>query len=193
MKIRNGFSLFETLMAITISMIVVVSAISLYVFYQRGYSRGSAYLNTHADARLTMDWIVRDGRTCRRVIEAWGTFSTSDDTVIFEIPSIDVSGDIIPDTYDHIIYNQNGNNIERIVDAQPSSARADQTQTIARRCQTIFYTTAGAPLSGVANPAWLRGVEIAITTSETTGSPSGTADIPAQLVLNSAVRFRNRI
>ncbi len=61
-KNRNGFTLEETLITITITALTLLLILSIYILYQRTYRKGSNKAEISQNARITVDKIARDLR-----------------------------------------------------------------------------------------------------------------------------------
>ena len=62
LKNRNGFTLEETLITITITALTLLLILSVYILYQRTYRKGSNKAEISQNARITIDKIGRDIR-----------------------------------------------------------------------------------------------------------------------------------
>lgn len=151
----RGATLMELLIVIAISALIVLALLSLYSAGQRYFVTQSAKADTIEDSRHPLTWITRDIRGAVQVVSAYDAYSTSANSLILKVPSIDESGDIIDvDNYfDYIVYRRNPetpDNLERIIDADDASARMDRTKILADNVDSFtlsFFDSDGADAS----------------------------------------------
>ena len=164
-KNKNGFTIIEVIVASFIGMIILAAALVLLSVGQRCFVTGIGFADIHSEARKTMDRIARDIRWATRVMAG-----SDNDTLILEIPSIDAQGDIIDidATYDYVTYRLNPadlTELERVVQADAASSRANETLTIANDVSAIEYSSGGVVLSAIAGVTALTDVSIDVTTT----------------------------
>jgi len=84
----EGFSLIELLIAAAVAIIVLGIVGLVYVSSERSFRFGRAAIESEADLRLAMDWLIRDIREAQ-------SLSISDDTVTLQIPPYIASDDVV--------------------------------------------------------------------------------------------------
>jgi hypothetical protein len=82
--------------------------------------------------------------------------------VVFEIPSINSSGNILSNTYDYAVLFSSTTNIYRIMDANASSARVDSTKKLTDVLQNLTLTYDNG------TPSAANSIMVNILTSTTT-------------------------
>lgn len=109
----------EIQIAAFIASIILLAAVSLYTMYWRTFVTDSAYLDVYSSSRIAVDHMVRDIRCAAQVVTNYGSYTTTDNTIVLQVPSIDNSNppitinSITSDTnlyYDYIIYTLIYNN-----------------------------------------------------------------------------------
>ncbi len=140
----------EIIVSVVLASFIFGIILFLYLGSQRSFDSSRIYSDIYADARLALDWMSKDIKWATQVLSAWGGYTTSTDCLVMEIPSIDTTGDIIdadgdgiPDDYDHLIYQLNSTNLERIMDADdtvPNKGRSDHTNVIANNISSLIFT-----------------------------------------------------
>jgi len=101
-KVRRqiqGFTIVELLIASGIALIILAIVGFMYVSSERSFKFGQTVLNSEADLRLAMDWLVRDIRAAKSISPDTVTLTIPPDTVTLTI-SLE-SGDTVVDyTFD---------------------------------------------------------------------------------------------
>jgi prepilin-type N-terminal cleavage/methylation domain-containing protein len=141
---RAGFSLLESLMAMTILTLMVGAILSLY-------SKGQS--DAIEQGRYPLAWITRDVKLSTAIEPSWNGYTASSNTLILRIPSVDANGLIIDMAAhsDHVIYRIEGRRLYRIVDAEDGvSARVDRTRVLADGMAALafaYYDASGTVLT----------------------------------------------
>jgi len=192
---QRGFSLVEVIFASVIGVIIMGMLMILYIGANRSMVVGITSAEINADGRLAMDHVVRDVR--------WGTqvmtshthsvsseiFTTDNNELIVEIPSIDSSGDVIASTYDYVIFTLNASNptrLRKVVDPDASSNRNSIDQTIANNINSFNLTSSGTDLESIGSLNSVESLEIVLTVNK---QPLNYSTITE--TLNSVVKLRN--
>lgn len=214
-KFRKGFTLVEFQVASIIASIIIIAALSLYIFYWHAFSTSDAFLNIYGNSRIAMLRLSKDIRGASQILTTstlgTPTYTTSSSCVVLQVPSITVSSGIItiiPSQYDNIIYNVVNNNLYEIVlpytaGAAPSARKASNG-AVAKYCSSVtFYyvntanntwTPLSNFISGGGSLANVTNLGISLPMNETilsfSGGGSGVQNI--SLSPNTIVRLRNK-
>ena len=151
---QKGLSLIEVLIGTVLSSIIMLALLSLYIAGQKYFFNQGAKADTIEDSSYPSEWISRDIRGAMQAVGTHvgssGTYTTSANTLVLQVPSIGPSESIISGSFDYIIYRRNPSNqnfLERIIDANDGvSSRTDGTRFIADDVSSIlfrFYDTDG--------------------------------------------------
>ncbi len=76
-NIKNGFTLIETIVAISLFTIVVMASGSMFIMSQKIYTNGSALSELTQNARIALDKISRELRQSRDLITDFSAIATS--------------------------------------------------------------------------------------------------------------------
>jgi prepilin-type N-terminal cleavage/methylation domain-containing protein len=106
----RGMSLIELLVAVAISAIVVIALLTLYVEGQKYFFNQNSRADTIEEIRSDMARISRDIRDATNIandVTAYDgqKYTTDDDCLVLEVPSIDGTGAIISGSIDSIVYS----------------------------------------------------------------------------------------
>lgn len=130
----RAFSLIEVVITVALSAILMLAITQLYVVY----GRVILFQKSSIDVALGASGIIDAARTAglqAKQVVATHTFSgvsytSGTTTALFELPTIDASGAIVPNAYDYIGIYTSGTDAYRLVDAAPGSSRLSGTKRL---------------------------------------------------------------
>ncbi|MFB0565572.1 MAG: prepilin-type N-terminal cleavage/methylation domain-containing protein [Candidatus Aminicenantaceae bacterium] len=175
-KIRfkpKGITLIEFLVATAIGVIILIGILTLYSTGQRYLINGGIRADVLHDGRYVLEWLSRDIKEAIQIIQSWDVYSTTSDSLVLEIPSINSSGFIvdIENDFDYIIYRQKpqfAHKLERIVDAKDGvSSRVDSSRIIANRISSFVLSSEGVEFSSTSDFSTVSYIDISLTTRKT--------------------------
>jgi hypothetical protein len=194
LRSRRGISLVEVLVAVGISTLLFASVFTVNLLARQTFEFSSTYMDTHSGTRIGMDWMTQDVRWANQILSSITInsvlYTTANDVLVLEIPSIDGNDDVISGTNDYVVYHLNADDatiLERTVDADAASSRADETRTITNNVDTLSFSSNGTALASVADVTSLTQIEVALSTQKTASSGKVVNDS-----LNSVIDFRNK-
>jgi hypothetical protein len=103
-------TLIEMLIVIALSAIILIALLSFYVEGQKYFYNQNSRADTIEESRIPMAWISKDIREAANVVSGPVTaydgksYSTGEDCIVLDVPSIDGAGMIIGGVWDRIIY-----------------------------------------------------------------------------------------
>jgi prepilin-type N-terminal cleavage/methylation domain-containing protein len=193
-KAPKGLTLIELLIVVAISAVIMIALLSLYMEGQKYFFNEDAKADAIEDSRFPMTWISRDLREALQVVASHGSYSTDENTVVLEVPSIDPgTGALMTGSQDYIIYRRNPNypeKLERIIVAAPGTGRQDRTRVMADAVNAFgltYYKQDGITPATTITDTFI--VDITLSSSmkgiQRTNQPYVEA-------LNTRVRLRNK-
>jgi len=188
----KGITLVEVLVTVTISSLMILAMLSLYVAGQRYFMHGSARSDVLRDNRQVLNFVSRDIKEAIQVLPSWDVYTTSTNCLVLQVASLDSNGLIIDidSQFDYIVYRLNSeypNRLERIIDANDGvSNREDSSRTIATRVSSFQLSSGGVDLSAVSNFDQVSSVNITLVTTQ---SQLGRT---FQETLKTGVKLRNK-
>lgn len=195
---RQGFSLIELKISMLIVMIIIIATISLFIGSWRSSIIGNTYLDVYSNSRVAVEYMSRDIRWAVQVLSSYGGYTTSNSCLVLMVPSIDASGNIKPSYYDYIIYQLQGSDLRRILQADAQSSRVSENRIIAHYCSSLALSGAitgdetPTPLSDVQNLSTINLVAISLPLNKPMLSLTGGGTGGAQLTPTTEVRLRNK-
>ena len=130
----RGFTLIEMLIGLAIISLLIVALLSFYSKGQQQFMNQNIQSDVLEKSRYPLALIARDVKSAVQVAATWGSYTTSSNTLVLEVPSVDSSGLIIDvnSQRDYVIYRVFERKLQRIYDAKEGvSARIDGSRNLA--------------------------------------------------------------
>ena len=197
MEKNKGSTLIEFQVTVLIATIILLAALSLYISLWRYFGIGNTYLDVYLNSRLAVERLARDIRWTAQVMPSYGSYATSDNSVVLKIPSIDSSGNVIAGHYDYASYSLQGSDLKRVVQVDSLSSRQNEDRTVARYCSSLVFSTRDSggnvlTLSNVSNLSTVNNIAIFLPLNKTMTALSGTGTEAAGLTPTTIVKLRNK-
>lgn len=193
---NRGFTLVELQVALFVSLITLLAIISMYLFSWRSFDTGSTLLDVYANSRNAIGWMMKDIRCAKQVVAnvtiSGTSYSTTDNSIVLMVPSVDSSGNVISTCYDYMVYFLQGSEMRRIVGTDPASSRANEDRVIAKYCSSLVFSSGGVPLSGIANLSTINTVAVYLPLNKVAISLSGSGTQIESIEPTTVVRLRNK-
>jgi len=159
----RAFTLLEVLITIGVSVVLMAASIQLYVVYGRAILYQKSAIEGTLGGSSIMDTTRATGLQAGRIVTSHifsgTTYLTGAETVIFELNSLDSSGNSIPDRYDYIAFYATGTRVYRIVEAGTGSVRVPGRTQLTNVLGELRFTYDNADYSLATN------VTVSATTS----------------------------
>jgi prepilin-type N-terminal cleavage/methylation domain-containing protein len=140
----RGFSVIEVLIVIVVASVVSLALSEIFLTYYDSYAYQNANINAASSAALFLNELNDLSLQADAIVGSRAfsgtTYTSGSTTVVFELPSINSSGDVIASTYDYTVLYASSTNIFRIMDADASSARADGTKKLSDALGNLTFT-----------------------------------------------------
>lgn len=144
MKSRErGFTLIEVLIGLVIMSIVILAVLEIFSKGQGYFINQNAQADILEDTRYPMAWIARDVKTAVGVAATWGSYASSADALILQVPSVDANALIIDISahFDYIVYHLSNGKLQRIYDGKAGvSARPDSSRYLGDNVTAVAVT-----------------------------------------------------
>lgn len=164
---RKGFSLTEILITTFVIILTLTIAVQIFVALNKNYKILIEYLSSYLKGREMIDIISKDCRIAVRIMDSYGVYTTTDDTLVLKVPSVDSNGDIIDvdNDFDYIIYRTEENDLYKIVIPGSNSARPAMNEIIKEAVGPLYMAYNGTSLSSIAHKSTLPHVSIWLSVS----------------------------
>lgn len=170
-----GLTLIEVLIAMGISIAVtgllVVIMISSAGLFSRQSTNLQQGLNIN-DALMNVRQNIKQAKAVESsFVDGTTTYTSSPETLILKIPSIDTSGSIISNTFDRAVFFKDANKLRWKMITDPLSSRKSQDQIFSTSLDSLkfqFFNSDNPPLEVI--PALSAKVRITLTVKQKVGT-----------------------
>ena len=187
---RNGFTLMETLVAVSLTVALLAILASVLSGTFRSFSAVTSVGQLQLSGRAGFQRMVRQIEQAKSVTLSQGAFTTSASTLVVQLPALANDQTIIANVYDYAIYTLDATDPSKLretIVADAASTRQSKTQTIIANVELLlikYYDVSGNEL--VNNYTNTKRVKITVTASETHYKRKNT------LTYNEFVSLRNK-
>ncbi len=190
----KGMTLVEVLVGVAISTLLVIALLAIYMTGQRYFFNQSAKADAIEEIRVPMTRMARDIREAAQVSQSTVTvngtdYTTAPDCLVLDVPSLDVSGAVIPGAEDTIIYASNLSRLHRIIVANGPGRQSgdDVIANGVNAFQLAFFMADGT------TPVSAYSETFIVTVTLTAARPSMQRQAqPFVETLNTRVKLRNK-
>ena len=190
-QFKKGFTLVELLVTLTISAIVVLTIIMVYLAHFRVFINQNASFDVTSQARIAVDEIVNQVRESQAIVNtcaSCGSVTTGTNSLVLQLWRLDTSGDPSDTAYDYITYSVSNNKIVKNIYPAPTSSRTAVNNKIL--ASSILAATdlvcTYDPLVPPANYTDVSQVTVSVTATQTT--TAGAKTITATQTGKAALR-----
>ena len=160
---KRGLTLVDLTLAVVIFVVIASAVVFIYAGGLKAYVQSAAKLGLLSTSRLTMFKMANDMRESIGVISSSGIYTTDSDTIVFQVFSINASGDLLTKYSDTIVYDKDGTDIKKIVIPDTNSSRSATTTVIIGNVNSLSFSDAD---SGGTATADTEKVDMDLTVSE---------------------------
>jgi len=191
-KQNKGFTIAEVLVASLIALITALAILSLYIFSWRSFATGNVLLDVYLNSRNASGYLTQDIRCAAQVVQSHGSYTTTDNSIVLQVPAINSSGYAISPNCDYIIYRLQGSDLYRIVEKDAASSRLNENRVIARYCTSLTFSSGGVTLSNIGDLSTINTVAIYLPINKSTVSTSGSGTENESINPTTIVKLRNK-
>lgn len=141
---QRAFTLVETVIVIALFVIVMLGVTQLYTIFGQVIVGQSSIISITLDGSAIVDTVRVASLQANQVVQSHTfsgiSYNSGTTTAIFELPAIDVSGAIIPNTFDYIGIYASSTTVYRAVDAAVGSSRTSGTKTLTDSLSALTFT-----------------------------------------------------
>jgi hypothetical protein len=148
---KLGFSMIEAIFASAILIFVLGVFVALYANFSKFYNRQQTEITIGDSARESVkelqSWALQASHIAASHNFSGTTYSTDQDTLVLEIPSVDSSGNTISGKYDYAAFYITGNNLYKLVSVDAASSRSSGLNQISDAVSALTFTYNNANLT----------------------------------------------
>ncbi len=146
----KGFTLIETVIVIAFSAVMMLAiAVLAFNFNKISlYNQASIKSSGSASAliREIEDLVFSASEVLASHTFSGSVYSSSQGVLVLEIPSVDVSGNVISNTYDYAVFYVTGTNAYRILETNALSSRSSGTKILSTTISALTFSYNGADM-----------------------------------------------
>ena len=151
----RAFTLIETVVVVALSVVLMLAIAQLSLLFGNTIAFQNASIGNLLGANTITDAVRTAGLQADHIVanHAFSGFqrSTGTTTVVFELPSVDASGSIVPNTYDYVGIYASGTEAYRVLDAGSGSARISGTKRLSDALDSLSFTYDSSDVSLATN------------------------------------------
>lgn len=140
----RGFTIVETIVTIAVFVIFIIAVTQLYVLFGRTITSDQSALDIALDGSAIIDTVRTAGLQASHVASSHTfsgvSYASGTSTVIFQLPSVDASGNIIGTSLDYVGITASTTNVYRLIDAAAGSVRPSGTKQISNTLGALQFT-----------------------------------------------------
>lgn len=142
-KKRSGVTLVETLIIITIFVILSSITSAIIISAYKVVSEQQIYMDLQQEGATAMREITKQANLAFSVTnypEIAPTHSSGPSQLVLKVNAIDTNQNPVADKYDYFIFYLDGTSLKMLIDADPASTgRTDETRVIANFVKKIIF------------------------------------------------------
>lgn len=166
---KSGTTLIEFLLVISIFVITVVMVFQVFAALNKEYKVLVSYLSSYLKGREAIDRISKDCRVATRVMDSFGAYTTTNDSLVLKLPSVDASRNIIDvnNEFDYVIYRIQAGDLWMIIIPGGLSAREAFNGILRKSMQSLSITSYGTPLVSIPYKSSITALTMQVVVAET--------------------------
>ena len=181
---KQGFTLLEVLLSTFLFALILIALFDMFLGYKKIFDIQQAFVGVTGNARDLVGAVAKSARGADSIVSSHlfsgVTYASGTTTVVFELPSINSSGDIIPSTYDYVTVYALGSNVYQLTETGVGSARSAGSKQLTNVLQSIIFTYDSSIFANV------KQVTVEITTATTTRLRAAQQHLREQIYLRNA-------
>ncbi len=141
---QTGFTLIELLIVLAISSVLLIGLMTLFDWHNKVFVFEQADVKATGSARNSLNNMteyIAQGT----FVMAWRTvngttYTTDNDTLVLELPSLSNTGNFIAGSYDYVVFYLSNGSLYQVTDFNASSTRTKTDKKLAENVQTFSLT-----------------------------------------------------
>jgi prepilin-type N-terminal cleavage/methylation domain-containing protein len=141
---KKGFTLFELIIGMGISVILVVIVTTFLLLSQRSFLIEQGRAQLIVEARTSLDEMTRKTKEADNVLPTYNSptndnYESDGDTVILELPAVDGSGNLVSGS-DVVVFEKQGENLIFLQFPAVTSSRTSLTKSLTQKISAYTVT-----------------------------------------------------
>ena len=147
---NQGFTFIEAVVSVAIFIFITLAMLYLYYNYSNIYNYQQVEAKVAGSARTAANELQKTTLQADKIVSSHTfsghAYSTGQNTLVLEIPSIDSSGNIVSGKYDYVVFYASGTNFYELTGADAASSRPSGLKQLSDSVATITFTCNNANL-----------------------------------------------
>ncbi len=182
-KQSKGFTLVELVVVVTLSSMILLAMFGLFDWHGKIYSSQQSKVLVVSTARNSMNeiknYIALASRVLASQVISGTTYTSGASTMVLQLPSINSSDTVIPNTYDYVVFYLSGTKLYEKISANASSARTSRTKVLSEVATVLTFTYDNADFPSV------RSVTASLQTQSTYNKSTSVNNISENIFLRN--------
>jgi hypothetical protein len=178
-----GFSFAEAIFVVAALIIILVTLLLIYNNYTKIFGYQQALISTADSARITMNELQKFTQQSDKILSSHSfsgiTRSSSQNTLVLEVPSIDNSGNILNGKYDFVAFYTSGTILNELTQADTSSNRPSGVKELSNTVSSLEFTYNNA------NPELATEVDVDLETQATSRQQTAAYNLYQKIYLRN--------
>lgn len=147
---NRGFTFIEAIFAVAVFIFITLAMMYLYYNFSNIYNYQQVEARVAGSARTVANELQSAVLQSDKIVSSRAfsghTYSTDQDTLVLEVPSIDSSGSIVDGKFDYAVFYIVGTNFYKLTEVDAASVRPSGLKQLSDAIATITFTFDNANL-----------------------------------------------
>ena len=181
---NRGFTLLELLLVTFLFGLILIALFDMFFGYKKIFDIEQSFVRATGGARDVVAAVSKTARDADQVVSSHtfsGTpYTSGTTTAVFELPSINSSGDTIASTYDYVAIYASGTDAYQLTEVGVGSSRSAGTRHLTDVLQSMTFTYNSNSFANV------KQVTVDVTASSTARQQTAQQHLREQIYLRNA-------
>ena len=178
---KKAFTLIELVIVVTFTALFMIVLSRFFGNYLKSFNFMKATVEVTWSGGRVMTETSRAIRQADMVVASkvisGTTYTSGSGSLVLELPSIDVSGNILTGKYDYIVFYKSGSNIYERTSADAGSVRASGQEQLSKTAQSLAFSYDNTDLSQA------KKIDVEVQTQEQLGNQTNSSHLHQQINL----------
>ena len=143
LKKQRGFTIVETVIAISIFVVSSIVIVSLFIYHTKLFKIEESLSSLKINKSLFTRNFGEAGMSASAVVASQtiggNPYASSSSTIIFKIPAVDADGDLLANYYDYIVFYRSGSNVFMETEAAFGSREKSGQKLLTSAAENLIF------------------------------------------------------
>jgi len=149
--VQQGFTIVETVITISIFMVILLAFFNLYSHYNNVFNSQQAISKVAGSATLAMsdmqNYILQADQVASSHTFSSTVYTSGANTLVLELPAINSSGDIVTEKFDYVAFYTSGAKLYRLLSTDAASNRSPGLKQLSDSLSSLVFTYDNATIN----------------------------------------------